>query len=113
MSIWIHRDLFAKIAVVLVTLFVAVLFMHVFVSHDHQYESFGSGIVLPSHNAIGEKFFSIAFPASLFIAFATILFVRNIFLETRLRGWKQDPDALASDTLRLLFARGILHSKAY
>ncbi len=97
----------------LVTLFVVVLFMHAFIPHDHQYESLGSGIVLPVHNATGEKFFTIILPASLFIAFSTILFIRNIFLEIKLRGRKQHPHAHALNALRLLFARGILHMKVY
>jgi hypothetical protein len=87
--------------------------MHAFVAHDHEHESFGTGMVLSVHSATGEKFFTIIFPASLFVAFSTILFARNMFLEIRLRGWKQDPDARALDILQLLFARGILHPKAY
>lgn len=113
MGIWALRHLFSQIAAILITLFAAVLFIHAFIDHDHQQESFGIGTMLPVHNATGEKFFTIMLPTSLFIAFSTILFARNIFLEVRLRGRKQHPHTLTLNAERRLFARGILHTKVY
>lgn len=113
MGIWAYRHLFSQIAVVLIALFVTVLSMHALISHDHKYESFGTGMVLPVHSATGEKFFAIALPASLFVAFSTIRFIKNIFLERKLRGQKRHPDIVAKNIERLLFSRGILHTKVY
>lgn len=113
MGIWAHRYIFSQLAAILIALFVAVLFMHVFITHDHQHESFGTGIVLPVHSATGEKFFTLTLPASLFIAFLTILLTRNIFIEERLKALRQPERGVSSALYLLLFARGILHSKAY
>lgn len=113
MGIWAYRHFFAHVALILITLFMTVIFMHTFIPHDHQYESSGSSIILPMHSATGEKFFTIMLPVSLFIAFSTILFTRNIFLEMRLRARKEPMEGIFPDIEQLLFARGVLHSKAY
>jgi hypothetical protein len=113
MGIWAYRHLFSQIALLLAVLIVSVFFMHVFIVHDHEHESFRSGIVLPVHNATGEKFFALLLPSSLFIAFSTILSTRHIFLEMRLRRVKQQEDWVLPNMYLQLFARGILHSKKY
>lgn len=113
MGIWAHRYIFPQLAAMLIALFVTVLCMHVFITHEHQHESFGAGLVLPVHNATGEKFFVIALPASLFIAFSTIFFIRNLFSEMRLRARREPDGGRAPDLFQCLFAHGILHSKAY
>jgi hypothetical protein len=113
MGFWAYRHVFSQVAFVLVTLIVTVFFMHAFIVHDHEHESYGSGIVLPVHNATGEKFFALLLPSSLFIAFSTIRFTRNTFFEMRLRLRKRHLNLVLPDILLILFARGILHSKVY
>jgi hypothetical protein len=86
--------------------------MHALVPHDHPYESFASEFELTVHNVAGEKYF-LLFAATFLIGTFYRLPTKEFFLASRLQGPEEDPNRTFPRMYTHIFARGILHSKAY
>lgn len=93
--------------------FMSVSLMHAFVSHEHPHESFASELGLPVHNVAGEKYFLLLLLASLFIVRPLVVTAKDFFLAHVLAGSPQTPHNIPLPIYTRLFAKGILHSKAY
>jgi hypothetical protein len=86
--------------------------MHALVPHDHPYESFASEFELTVHNVAGEKYF-LLFAATFLIGTFYRLPTKEFFLVSLLQGPTPAPSRTPQRMYTRIFARGILHSKAY
>lgn len=108
-----RKQVLIGIAMAILFFFSAVSVMHAFVPHEHPHDSFVSEFGLPVHNTAGEKYFWLLMLASLFLVVPPVAILSNFFLVATLAGPSQSPDRVPPKLFLYLFARGILHSKAY
>lgn len=93
--------------------FIAISLAHALVPHDHPYDSFVSEFGLPVHNVAGEKYFVLLLLSSLLVVTPYCSVAIEFFAVSRLTGLLRTSRTTPPRIYAHIFARGILHSKAY
>jgi len=113
MILWEKKQILFTMAAAALFFLMAVSLMHAFVPHDHPHDLFTSKFELPVHNVAVEKYFLLLILAGL-CALAPLAFPANDFFLTHLlAGRSPAPHDPPLPVYTRLFAKGILHSKAY
>ncbi len=113
MSFWPFSKWLKFFASVTLFLFCVTFFLHSFIPHEHAHDTPSIGLPFVVHS-IAEKKIFVALAVSI-LAFRIVLqyiFLNSLLLRVLCLG-AQTLDVFLRDTLRRLFRRGLLHSKAY